>query len=207
MSITFPLTLPTVPVFRATRWRPRTVVGVSTSPFTLAMQTYSHPGRRWEVGVELPPMVRARAAAWQAFFGKLDGAKGTFLMGDPAARALRGAGGGTPVINGAHAARVSNINVRGLAEIANVWREGDWIQLGSGATARLHMVLADISGAGSPTGEANVDIWPTTRAAYSDGAAIVVANTVGVFKLASDVDWDIDEAVRYGFGFDAVEAL
>ena len=209
MAITYPLSLPSSPTFRTSAWTPRSSVGVSESPWSFAQQTQVHGGRRWEVSVELPPMLRADAAEWQAFLLKLNGRQGTFLLGDPAATALRGAGGGTPVVAGANAVGATSLNVRGLADVVSVWLAGDFISVGSGINTRLHMVLGTVNGnVGSPSGEAAVDIWPSLRAALSDGAAIAVASCKGTFRLADNaMPWTIDEMRVYGFSFNAVEAL
>jgi hypothetical protein len=208
MTITYPLSMPSTPGFRTTGWRMYDVVGATESDFSLAQQVHEFTGKRLSVEVELPPMRPAQAGAWAAFFARLKGRRGTFLMPAPAGMSL-GAGGGTPVTAGSNAVLAEVLNVRALPEIAGVWLAGRWIQLGTGATARLHMVTADVAGnVGSPQGDAAVDIWPSLRATYADGSAITVSAPKGVFRLADNArDVDVDMAVNYGFSFSAQEAL
>ena len=207
MAITEPITLPAAPAFKTTSWTPRSVVGVGESTFTLNQQVQVHQGQRWEFVVTLPAMLRAQAAAWQATFLALSGRKRRFLIGDPAAAALRGAGGGAPIVDGANQTG-EILAVSGLPDASGVWLRGDFIQLGSGVTTRLHMVLTDVSGAGSPTGEAQVDLWPRLRESPADGSAIVVSNTKGTFRMASsEMSWTIDHLRRYGISFAVVEAF
>lgn len=206
MAITYPLTMPSQR-FVTSGWEMFSVVGETESIYTLGQTIQAHTGQRWNINISLAPMLRPEAALWQAFFGKLIGKKGTFLVGDPTANSLLGAGGGAPVVDGASQTGQS-INVRGLADVAAVWKAGDFIQLGSGSTARRHMVLNDVAGTGSPTGEANVDLWPRLRESPADGAAITTATTVGLFRLASNnIGWNIDRVKKYGFTFAAKEAI
>ena len=206
MAITYPLTMPDQR-YESSGWVMANIVGVTESIYTFEQQVQAHQGQRLEVTVSLALMMRAAAAEWEAFFGKLLGRKGTFLLGDPLRNALLGAGGGTPVVDGASQTG-QTLNVRGLAEASKVWLEGDWIQLGSGATARRYMVLNDVDGTGSPTGEAIVDIWPRLRESPADGATIVTVNTVGLFRLASNrVEFSVARSRAHAFTFAATEAL
>ena len=80
-------------------------------------------------------------------------------------------------------------------------KAGDYIQLGTTSTSKLHKVLADVSATGS------VDIWPNLKATYS-GAAVTVDNAKGVFRLTSNVqDWQIGNSSTYGISFEAVEVI
>jgi hypothetical protein len=78
---------------------------------------------------------------------------------------------------------------------------GDYIQLGSSATATLHKVLQDRSGSGT------VEIWPALRSDVT-GATATLTNTVGRFRLSgTQQSFNINDASIYGISFDAVEAL
>lgn len=83
---------------------------------------------------------------------------------------------------------------------------GDYIQLGSGATATLHKVLTQVDTDSS--GNATVDIWPSIRTAPADNATVTVANTVGRWRLSgNESSWSINEASIYGISFSAMEAV
>jgi hypothetical protein len=211
MPITYPLSLPVVAGVGYDRWEVavRDVVSASASPFTGSQQIYDFGAGWWELRIRTTPLFgRSQADPWIAFLRSLRGKVGTFLAGDPLRTALTGAGGGTPVVNGSNAVRARTLAVRGLPNsITNVWRAGDLIQLGSGATARLHIVLTDTSSNGS--GQATVDIAPPLRTTYADGAAIVVSNPVGVFRLTDNaIGYAIEPSVQHqGLALPAVEAL
>jgi hypothetical protein len=67
-------------------------------------------------------------------------------------------------------------------------------------------VLADADSNGS--GQVSLDIWPYIRTAPADNATVVVTNTVGRFRLASNSqNWNINEASIYGLTFGGVEAI
>jgi hypothetical protein len=78
---------------------------------------------------------------------------------------------------------------------------GDYIQIGSGATATLHKVLQDRNGTGT------IEIWPALRSVASS-AAVTLTNTVGRFRLSgTQQSFNINDASIYGISFDCVEAL
>lgn len=186
--------------------RARSIVGVSDSPFTFSQQVYAHQGQRWEADIDLPPLSSIVAQAWVTFLLSLNGREGTFLMGDPAVLAPRGAGGGSPLVKGAgQTGQVLAID--GAPISTGDWlMAGDMIQLGSGSTATLHKVLADVDTNGA--GEATLDIWPRLRSSPGDNAAVTITGCVGRWRLASnESQWSVGQALRYGISFVAVEAL
>ncbi|EME71385.1 hypothetical protein H261_03213 [Paramagnetospirillum caucaseum] len=205
MTISYPLALPRVTGFKTHGWRPRAAVAVSESPFTFAQQAQPHQGQAWAIAVTLPPMNRARAEVWIAWRLALNGREGTFLLGDPDGAAPQGsiAAAGI-VLDGAHAARAQDLSMAGLAPGATL-AAGDYLQLGSGASARLHKWLFD--GAADGDGRITGAVWPRLRAAYSDAAAVVTRETVGVFRMSSNtMPWDSDVSA-YGMSFEAMEVL
>lgn len=209
MAITYPLSLPTVAGIAQIRISARNAVAVSSSPFTYKQQVMQHQGARWEAEITLPPTQRADAEEWIAFLFALQGQYGTFLLGDPLGATPRGSAAttpGTPLVNGASQTG-STLAIDGLPISAtNYLRAGDYIQLGSSSSSRLHKVLENASSNGS--GEATLSIWPPLRESPSDNATVTVSDTKGVFRLATpDASFSINEASFYGVTFTAFEAL
>lgn len=206
MSISYPLTLPALGLARV-RLNAHAVVGVSMSPFTGQQQAQEFPGQWWQAEISLPPLKRADAETWLAFLLKLNGRRGTFLLGHPASATPRGSAPGTPLVNGAHAAAVNSLATKGWTPSqTGILKAGDLIQLGSGSSARMYKNLADADSDGS--GNATLDLWPALRSAAADNDAITTSNCRSVFRLASnDITWDIGEAQVYGIEFAASEAL
>lgn len=209
MAITYPLALPTVTGIKSINITARAVVGSTRSPFSGVQKTYEYPGQWFEASATLPPLSRAEAEEWNSFFLKLNGKRGTFLMGDPAGATPRGSAGvtpGTPLVNGAGQTG-NSLAIDGLPVSVNgYFKAGDWINLGTGSATRLYKNLEDVNT--NASGQATLTLWPNLRSSPADNQAVIVANTVGLFRLADNaMPWDIDEALIYGISFSAVEAL
>lgn len=206
MAITYPLTLPSHTGRRSMELRATNAVTVERSPFTYASQAQASAGQMWQADVTLPPMKRTDAEAWVAWLVSLRGSFGTFLMGDPIGATPRGAGGGTPLVNGSSQTG-QDLNIDGCTPDITGWlKAGDYVQLGSAGSATLHKVLADVSTNGS--GEATLTLWPHIRTAPSDNAAVTISNTVGRWRLASsESSWSVNEASIYGISFSCMEAI
>lgn len=194
MAVSYPLTMPAQGCIRAVNFRMENASAKSTSPYTFDEDVYAYSGERWLADVTLAPMRRDKAAAWQAFLAACRGRIGTFLLGDPYGAAPRGtATAGT--ITGAAGDRTVSATILGTLVA------GDYIQIGAGAGATLHMVLQDFAGSGS------LEIWPALRQARS-GAVMTVSNPKGVFRLAAPVaGWSVDELRIYGVSFVAEEVV
>lgn len=205
MPVSYPISLPSSPTARSITIRKRSVVGVDASPFTLQAQSYTWPGQIWMAEVQLPPMLRASAEAWVAALVSLNGAEGSFLLGDTANTSPRGVGTGTPLVNGGSQTGYDLVTDGWTAGQTGIMKAGDWLQLGSGSTARLYKVMADANSDGS--GNATLTLWPKLRSSPADNAAITVSSPKGRFMLAQDIEWNIDELKVYGLSFQAVEDL
>jgi len=205
MSITFPVQFPTYNI-RSVNIRARSIVGMSVSPFTGQQQVYQHSGQWWEMEITLPPMKAEDAEAVAAFLLKMNGSYGTFLLGDPANRAPRGVGTGTPLVNGSGQSGNSLVTDGWTASQTGILKAGDWIQLGTGTATRLHRVLSDANSDAS--GNATFDIWPNLRSSPSDNAAIIVNSTQGQWRLASnEMQYSIGGAKVYSFTIACMEAI
>jgi hypothetical protein len=160
----------------------------------------------WMADVQLPPMTRANAETWVAALASLNGREGSFLLGDTANTSPRGTATGTPLVNGAGQTGYDLATDGWTPNITGILRAGDWLQLGSGSTARLYKVMQDANSNG--TGQATLTLWPRLRSSPADNAAITVSSPKGRFMLAMDgAEWSIDEAKIYGLSFTAMEDL
>jgi hypothetical protein len=206
MAVTYPLALPTTTGIAKVRLAANNVVGISQSPFTAKQQVYKYTGQFWEAEISLPPMKREEAEYWISFLLKLNGSYGTFLLGDPNGGTARGVATGTPLVKGASQTGNQLITDGWTINTTGILKAGDYIQLGSGDTAKLHKVLDDVNSDSS--GNATLTLWPDLRSAPSDNAAIVVSNPKGLFRLStSQQDWNVNEASIYGMTFPAREAM
>ena len=200
---TYPLTIPASPNIQEFSIRPLRAVGVSRSPFTFAQQVFDHGGAIWQGEVKLPAMRPATAKAWEVFLLQCRGASGTFLMG-PVLAGNTGTGTGGDLAS-AGAARDESISLQN-AGAAATYKAGDWLQIGTSLSARLHKITADATADGS--GNVTLTIEPELKQAYPIAAAVNLSAPVGVWRLAaSNIGWDISSAARFGFAFPVVEAL
>lgn len=229
MAISYPLTFPTYTGIRSLTLRQVTASKLTGSPFTFKQQAIVHTGQRWEADVSLPPLATlANGKQWAAWLSSLRGVQGTFLMGDPTGSAPRGAasllgaslaldlgtgtymaspsGGTGLVVDGANQTGGS-LNVQAdEGSVTGYLLAGDYIQLGSGSTTSLHMVLQDVDTAAD--GTATLDLWPDVRRATADQDPVVIDAPVGQWRLsANTTQWDINHARTYGIAFTAFEAI
>lgn len=199
MAISFPLTPPATPGNRSIVWTPRTIVGRTVSPFTGQQQVFAFPGQWWEVTVTLPMMRDADAGAWHAFMLSLNGAEGTFYLGDSVRKTALGNVTGTLTVGGG---AVANSTTLPIAGATGTFAVGDWLSVNFGSLApRLHRVIKVIDAT-------SVDVFPRLRAAYTAGSSINYSSPVGRFRLMAPSSWSYDERkLCDGFSFSAVEAL
>lgn len=209
MAISYPLNLPTSIGVANITLTAANVVATSMSPFTYKQQVVRHTGQAWQADVKVPSVQKDLAEPWITFLMSLNGPTGTFLLGDPSGKNPRGSAAtttGTPVVNGADQTG-AELDIDGLpTSTTGYLLAGDYIQLGGGATARLHKVLTDVNTDAS--GQATLDIWPEITSAPADNSTVVLFNTVGVFRLSTNsAQWSIDSANTYQIGFSALQAI
>ena len=194
MALSYPLATPTSIGIESIELRAVNAVATSQSPFTYKQQIISHGGQKWEASVNIPSVHRDKAAQWKALLVGLKGQTGTFLLGDPDYATPQGTVSSCTLTGSAGDETVTVVMTGTLLA-------GDYIQLGSGSSAKLHQVLLDQDGDGS------LEIWPALRSDYTSETVIFNAPK-GVFRLATNISsWSINNASTYGISFEAVEAL
>jgi len=194
MAISYPLSTPTTIGIESIELRAVNAVAVSQSPFTYKQQVISHGGQKWEAAVNIPSVHRDKAAEWKAMLVGLKGQVGTFLLGDPDYATPQGTVSSCTLTGSTGDDTVTVV-------MTGTLKAGDYIQLGSGSSAKLHQVLLDQDGDGS------LEIWPSLRSDYT-GATVTFDSPKGVFRLGTNItSWSINNASAYGISFEAVEAL
>jgi hypothetical protein len=194
MALSYPLATPTSIGIESIELRAVNAIAVSQSPFTYKQQIVSHGGQKWEASVNIPSVHRDKAAQWKALLVGLKGPVGTFLLGDPDYATPQGTVSSCTLTGNAG-------NDTASVVMTGTLKAGDYIQLGSDSSAKLHQVLLDQDGDGT------IEIWPSLRSDYT-GATVVFNSPKGVFRLANNVtSWSINNASTYGISFEAVEAV
>lgn len=192
--LSYPLNTPTTIGIESIELRAVNAVATSNSPFTYKQQIISHGGQRWGASVTIPSVHRDKAAEWKAMLIGLKGPIGTFLLGDPDYATPRG-NVSSCVVTGTVGEETVTVVMTGTL------KAGDYIQLGSGSSARLHTVLIDKTGSGE------LEIWPALRSNYTSATADL-SSPKGVFRLSSNMtSWSINNASIYGISFEAIEAI
>lgn len=203
---TYPISFPSHTGVRSIELRAINAVIYEMSPFTFTGQAQASSGQMWQADVSLPPMKRADAETWIAWLVSLGGQYGTFNMGDMSAASPRGAGGGTPRVNGASQTGEELIIDGCTANVTGWLKAGDYVQLGAAGTATLHKVLADVDT--NASGQTTLSLWPHIRSAPADNATVVISNTVGRWRLSTnETAWSVNEMAIYGITFSAMEAV
>ena len=196
MAISYPLTPPAAIRIASLRFSAISAVARNISPFTFSSQSYNWTGTMLSGDVECPPMNRADAEELIGFL--IMAARGTFYFRDYANGTQRGNMSSNPQLDGAHVANTTTITIDGGS---GSWAVGDYIQLGTGSSSKLHKITK----ANTAT---SYEIFPLLRTNYPDNTAIVYSNAVGVFRLGTTTcDWSIDTAKKYGLNFSIFEAI
>ena len=201
----YPLTFPTVSGITTQRFSLNRTVAVSASPFTGQEQVFQHEGEFWTTQITFPPMLKDKAAVVLAFLLQLRGRRGTFKIGDQDAKTITGVATGTIRVNGASQTG-NQVALDGFANSTNnVFKAGDYIQIGS----YLYMVIEDVNS--NSSGEANVKIEPALRSSIetiNDDTTVVYSNTTTLMRLdTNELGWQTDNVSKYGISFSASEAL
>lgn len=204
---TFPISMPTSPNFVRSEWTISRSVSVSASPFTYSQQVHRFTGCKWLATVSLPPMKREQAVEWQAFFMQLQGQFGTFLMGDPDAKSVRGTISNTVAVSADHAVGAYDVTIDGAdTSESQLFKKGDYVQFNSGATSKLHMIIADVASDGS--GNATLTIEPPLSSALANNATVTYASPKAVMRMSNnELTWSANHISLFGVSFSCEEVL
>jgi hypothetical protein len=206
---TYPLQMPSTPNFIRSEWGIAKAVAQSQSPFTYSTQVHEFTGAKWYSTVTLPPMNRSQASEWQSFFMQLHGSFGTFLMGDPDAIALgvQGTISNTIAVSADHSVGAFDVTVDGAdTSESQLFKKGDYVQFNSGATSKLHMIIADVASDGS--GNATLTIEPPLSATLANNATVTYASPKCVMRMTNnELTWSANHISLYGVSFSCEEVL
>lgn len=203
----YPLTHPTDVGFKQSKFSIARAVAVAESPFTGAQQVHEYDKAQWKATMTLPPMKRETAAKWIAFFMKLHGRKGTFLLGDPDCKTAQGNITGSVTLGADIDVGDYDISLSTSANnITDAFKAGDYIQIDTGGSAKLHMIVEDADTDG--TGGATVTVEPPIKVARTLGTTVTYAGAQGLFRMdVSELGWDADYLSRFGVTFSCSEAI
>lgn len=196
------LTMPTSPTnFRTSAFWIESNTLIHQSPLTRSTTTIATTGDRWFARYDLQNMLRAQAAAWQAFLADLRGQEGRFFGFDPDGKTPIGTWAGTPLVNGASQTGFSLI-LDAFTAAATV-KKGDYFTV----NGELKMITADGTADGS--GNLTVTFTPSLRASPANNAAITKTNATCTMMLIDNAQarWEVDAIGVYSISFSGVEVF
>ena len=158
-------------------WDPMEMVSETNQAFGFQDQIFDWMQSAWSGQLSFPPMTRYSADHWSSFILQLRGMANGFLVGDPKALLPKGNPKGAPVVNGASQTGYSLLTRGWLASTRAHLFPGDHLQIGY----RLYKVLDQVNSDSS--GHATINLWPNLRDQPGDGAAIILSNCKGLFRL------------------------
>lgn len=149
---------------------------------TGAYQTAARTGNRWRVVLSYMNLVDADRQAMWGHLLQLKGRQNRLrvnLTGSGGLAYVRaGAGGGTPLLVGAHSAGANSLSVDGAtASVTNWLKAADFITIGN----QLLGVAQSCNSNGS--GQVTISIWPELHKNYADNTAVNISTPFGVFFL------------------------
>ncbi|HEY5056739.1 MAG TPA: hypothetical protein VII58_11305 [Acidobacteriaceae bacterium] len=194
--------LPATPAPRMVEPWAQDSVAVVTFPFTGQTQAQSSSGADlWGMMVTYAPLTAAESPALLAWLLGMRGMFNAVQMAPPEYQGPQGSPAGVPVLSGAHVAAATSLVTSGWAP--NVYGQllpWDCIQLGY----RLHRVLDPVNS--DAAGHATFRVWPSVREDQASGAPVVIANPLGLFRLASNKrSWSADYTRLAHLSFPLVE--
>lgn len=193
--------MPTTPNFIKSSWSLNRATSLTQSAFTGKQVVAEFPIALWSAQVELPPMKKETAYAWQAFFLKLRGRKGTFKIGDPDHKTPRGTARDGDLTLAAQADANDTTLSMQTSSGSETLKAGDYIQIGD----QLLMVVDDATITASAT---DVNVEPFVKSTVSSGSAVVCESAKAVMRMSADMStWSADHLSNYGLKFTCIEAV
>jgi len=154
--------------------------GVSVSPLSGYVQTNTHPGSRWGWAIDMPAMLTASAAAFEAFIVKLQGREHRVQIYDfkrPAPRGTCNLSGVTVLSSASQFA--TSVVLTGCGA-SKTLLAGDWLSFA--ASGQLCMVTDNATANGS--GVMTVTIRHALRTSLSSGSGVQLDKPTALYILS-----------------------
>ena len=190
---------PTSPEFRSIGFssEQKTITSTTDSGKMFSVQV---DGQRFKFSATYPPMKRATFAPVLAFIMKQRSQKETFQIALPDLKNAKGDVSGTVLVNGAHTAGDTTIDVDGMT---GTLKAGDFVKFAG--SNKVHMVVSDAT---ASAGSATLTIEPPLRDAISDNASVTYDGVEFTVRLTSDIqEFNTSDLDLYRFEVDFIEAL
>ena len=177
---------------------------ISSSDISGITQTVELPGARWNGNVSFRDMTHIESADLKAFLLQLRGSAGRFLYGDVSHTSPTNAVTGSPTVESSSTPRIVRVT---LGSSSPTFSTGDYVQIGTGDTRELKMVLSSALVSGDTY---DLTIEPMIRNPSYIGLDVVYTNPKGVFLLTSSdqAKWAIrSKALLSDMSIDFIEVF
>lgn len=170
---------------------------------SLKTQRRNRGGQCWRFRYTYDGMERDTYLDMWGFLNAQRGQYETFQIVLPTGVWPRGTWGGTPLVNGVHAAGVSSIVTDGnTISITGFGKRGDFVKFGS--HSKVYQLTADVNSDGS--GNGTLSIMPALVAVLVDNDTITVTSVPFTVILSSDEQpLDLEPPTKGMLAFEAVE--
>lgn len=184
-------------------WGQRRFDVTSRSPFGAQALEIGAP--LWLADFSVIPVYEAGAGLWKTTLLKLQGQVNQFEMWDLRRPVPLGTMRGSMTLGSAAASGATALVISGgVGQAGKTLLEGDMLQLGSGETQQVVMVMDPATADGS--GDIAVTIQPPLRNAFSLGETVVWERPKALFRrLESESSWEYAPLVTRGFALSFIE--
>lgn len=184
-------------------WGQRRFDVTSRSTFGAQAQEVGVP--LWAADFSIAPLYESRAGLWKATLLKLKGQVNQFEMWDVRRPVPLGTMRGTMTLAAGSAQSATSLVISaGVGQASTTLLQGDYLQLGSGVTQQVVMVMDDATADGS--GDITVTIESPLRNAFSLGESVTWNKPKALFRrVESDTNWNYEPFIARGFGLTLIE--
>lgn len=206
MAISYPIEMPEGLISNIV-WTSESAQQVSYSPRSFSRNIIDWGGQRFKVDITVQRNTHEKTRKWRSFILSMHGAAGSFLLNPYGFDQSFSYGNW----NKSSTRASSRITIVGqdivdstlrvqfpTSGIQNALAAGDFVQIGFGQAARLHMVLEDVSSDAS-----SIEIWPRARKS-SVGGRLTTLRPKGVFYFSEPIaSWTQDPLWHHDITFTA----
>jgi hypothetical protein len=156
---------------------------------------------RWVYVVSSPDGIsQAAMAKWKALLAKLRGRTNFLAAWDVGLPAPRGTMRGTMTLSASAAKGATQLSVTaGAGQAGTTLLEGDWLQVGTGLTGQLVMVVADATANGSGVITVSIEHPIRLNGGYASSTAVTWDKALGHYKMVSEqAQWTADGGLKMG---------
>lgn len=154
------------------------------SPLAASEQQAELPGARFAATLNYRNLSPEKQRPLMSLLAKLRGTAGRVYMPVAPVYPRQGAGGGSPLVNGAGQTGRTLVIDGAPSSVTGWLKDGDYFHFDSGGLRELKLVTADVDTDGS--GNATITFEPPTRTAPADNAAVEIDNPSALMRLVDD---------------------